>query len=103
MAQTISLEAERESYQIPGAAQSLRLVAIAPPNVCLSDPKSIGDRRRRDRRELALAETCRQYVLRLGRYSSVDDVLINTIGAVLAALVTRRWWARRIPVGRRAR
>lgn len=44
-----------------------------------------------------------QYVLRLGRYSSVDDVLINTMGAVLAALVTRRWWARRIPGGRRAR
>lgn len=37
-----------------------------------------------------------QYVLRLGRVSSVDDVLINTAGAVLAATVTRRWWARRI-------
>ncbi|MBN6050891.1 VanZ family protein, partial [Nonomuraea sp. RK-328] len=37
-----------------------------------------------------------QYVLRLGRYSSVDDVLLNTAGAVLAALVTRRWWAPRI-------
>ncbi|WP_217708400.1 VanZ family protein [Nonomuraea rhodomycinica] len=37
-----------------------------------------------------------QYVLRLGRYSSVDDVLVNTAGAVLAALVTRRWWAPRI-------
>ncbi|MEV0195546.1 VanZ family protein [Nonomuraea sp. NPDC050691] len=34
-----------------------------------------------------------QYLLRLGRYSSVDDVLVNTAGAVLAALVTRRWWA----------
>ncbi|MFI6787536.1 VanZ family protein [Nonomuraea sp. NPDC050383] len=37
-----------------------------------------------------------QYVLRLGRYSSIDDVLLNTTGAVLAALVTRRWWATRI-------
>jgi hypothetical protein len=36
-----------------------------------------------------------QYGLRLGRFSSVDDVLINTAGAVLAALVTRRWWAPR--------
>ncbi len=44
----------------------------------------------------ALVETL-QYVLRLGRFSSVDDVLINTLGAVLAALVTRRWWAGRIP------
>ncbi|GAA2664302.1 VanZ family protein [Nonomuraea recticatena] len=33
-----------------------------------------------------------QYGLRLGRHSSIDDVLINTAGAVLAALVTRRWW-----------
>ncbi len=37
-----------------------------------------------------------QYGLRLGRVSSVDDVLINAAGAVLAAAVTRRWWARRI-------
>ncbi|MFD0887152.1 VanZ family protein [Streptosporangium algeriense] len=36
-----------------------------------------------------------QYGLRLGRVSSVDDVLINTTGAVLAAAVTRRWWAPR--------
>ncbi|GAA4571606.1 hypothetical protein GCM10023193_60990 [Planotetraspora kaengkrachanensis] len=36
-----------------------------------------------------------QYVLRLGRVSSVDDVILNTAGAVLAALVTRRWWATR--------
>lgn len=33
-----------------------------------------------------------QYVLRLGRVSSVDDVILNTAGAVLAALATRRWW-----------
>ncbi|NUT39424.1 MAG: VanZ family protein [Thermoactinospora sp.] len=37
-----------------------------------------------------------QYGFRLGRHSTVDDVLINTAGAVLFALVTRRWWADRI-------
>ncbi|MEV4010619.1 VanZ family protein [Nonomuraea angiospora] len=40
-----------------------------------------------------------QYALRLGRFSSVDDVLLNTAGAVIFALVTRRWWADRIPAG----
>ncbi|MFC4118656.1 VanZ family protein [Nonomuraea zeae] len=40
-----------------------------------------------------------QYALRLGRFSSVDDVLLNTTGAVIAALITRRWWAGRIPAG----
>ncbi|MFF5109726.1 VanZ family protein [Streptosporangium sp. NPDC000509] len=39
-----------------------------------------------------------QYALRLGRVSSVDDVILNAAGAVLAAAVTRRWWAVRIPV-----
>ncbi|MFG2551118.1 VanZ family protein [Streptomyces sp. NPDC048581] len=38
-----------------------------------------------------LVETA-QYVLRLDRVSSVDDVLVNTTGAVLAALASRRWW-----------
>jgi glycopeptide antibiotics resistance protein len=38
-----------------------------------------------------LVETA-QYVLRLDRVSSVDDVLINTAGAGLAALASRRWW-----------
>jgi hypothetical protein len=33
-----------------------------------------------------------QYVLRLDRVSSVDDVLLNTAGAGLAALASRRWW-----------
>jgi glycopeptide antibiotics resistance protein len=33
-----------------------------------------------------------QYVLDLGRVSSVDDVLVNAVGAVLAALCSRRWW-----------
>lgn len=33
-----------------------------------------------------------QYVLDLGRVASVDDVLVNTVGAVLAAFCSRRWW-----------
>ena len=33
-----------------------------------------------------------QYVLRLDRVSSVDDVLVNAAGAGLAALASRRWW-----------
>jgi hypothetical protein len=32
-----------------------------------------------------------QYVLRLGRVSSVDDVLLNAAGAGLAVLLSRRW------------
>jgi hypothetical protein len=49
-------------------------------------------------RILALAAGCSilvetaQYVLRLDRVSSVDDVLVNTAGAGLAALASRRWW-----------
>jgi hypothetical protein len=38
-----------------------------------------------------LIETA-QYVLQLDRVSSVDDVLVNAAGAVLAALASRRWW-----------
>jgi hypothetical protein len=38
-----------------------------------------------------LIETA-QYVFQLDRVSSVDDVLVNAAGAVLAALLTRRWW-----------
>ncbi|MFJ5231645.1 VanZ family protein [Kitasatospora sp. NPDC088391] len=37
-----------------------------------------------------LVETA-QYVLRLDRVSSVDDVLLNAGGAALAALAARRW------------
>ncbi|WP_431973941.1 VanZ family protein [Micromonospora haikouensis] len=39
----------------------------------------------------ALVETA-QYVLRLDRVSSVDDVLVNAAGAALAALASRPWW-----------
>lgn len=38
-----------------------------------------------------------QYVLNLGRVTSVDDVLVNTTGAVVAAFLTRRWWVARRP------
>ncbi|MDW6066373.1 VanZ family protein [Streptomyces sp. FXJ1.4098] len=38
-----------------------------------------------------LVETA-QYVLWLDRVSSVDDVLVNATGAVLAALASRCWW-----------
>ncbi|MEV4705650.1 VanZ family protein [Actinoplanes sp. NPDC049316] len=38
-----------------------------------------------------------QWVLAIGRVSSVDDVIINTVGAVLAAVASRRWWVRRAP------
>ncbi|MET7371887.1 VanZ family protein [Micromonospora arida] len=49
-------------------------------------------------RVLALAAGCSvlvetaQYVLRLDRVSSVDDVLLNAAGAGLAALASRHWW-----------
>jgi VanZ like family len=33
-----------------------------------------------------------QYALQLDRVSSVDDVLLNTAGTVLAGLASRRWW-----------
>ncbi|GAA2796180.1 VanZ family protein [Crossiella cryophila] len=39
-----------------------------------------------------------QYVLWLDRVSSVDDVLLNATGAVLAALISRRWWRARSEV-----
>jgi hypothetical protein len=37
-----------------------------------------------------------QWILNLGRYSSVDDVLVNAAGAVLASLLAWPWWRRRI-------
>lgn len=38
-----------------------------------------------------------QYVLDIGRTTAADDVLLNTAGAVLAALATRRWHRLRTP------
>ncbi|MEV4347272.1 VanZ family protein [Actinoplanes sp. NPDC049596] len=49
-------------------------------------------------RILALGAACSilievtQYVCRLDRVSSIDDVLVNATGAALAALASRRWW-----------
>lgn len=45
----------------------------------------------------ALIETV-QYVAELGRVSSVDDVLVNAVGAGLFALASRPLWARRSTV-----
>ena len=42
----------------------------------------------------AVIETT-QYVARLGRVSSVDDVLINALGAALFAAASRPWWRSR--------
>ncbi|MER7006233.1 VanZ family protein [Dactylosporangium sp. NPDC000555] len=39
----------------------------------------------------ALIETA-QYFFRLDRVSSVDDILVNAAGALLAGLASRRWW-----------
>jgi len=43
-----------------------------------------------------LVETA-QYVLPLDRVSSVDDVLVNAAGAVLAGLASRPWWRTTAP------
>ena len=49
-------------------------------------------------RVLAVAGGCSvlveaaQWLLQLGRVSSVDDVLLNTLGAGLAAAISRPWW-----------
>jgi hypothetical protein len=43
-----------------------------------------------------LVETA-QYVLRLDRVSSVDDVLVNAAGAALAGLASHRWWRTAAP------
>jgi glycopeptide antibiotics resistance protein len=56
-------------------------------------------------RILALAAVCStlietaQYVFQLDRVSSVDDVLLNTAGAGLAALASRHWWRVPVPIG----
>ncbi|GAA1982447.1 VanZ family protein [Amycolatopsis minnesotensis] len=36
-----------------------------------------------------------QYLFLTGRVAATDDVVLNTLGATLGALLTRRWWARR--------
>lgn len=44
-----------------------------------------------------------QYHLDLDRVSSVDDVLVNAVGAVLAARLSRRFWAAGSPAAGSAR
>ncbi|WP_308165462.1 VanZ family protein [Nocardia noduli] len=34
-----------------------------------------------------------QFALAIGRHSTVDDVLLNALGAYLAGRLSRRWWA----------
>ncbi|WP_305788513.1 VanZ family protein [Symbioplanes lichenis] len=41
---------------------------------------------------LAVVIEALQWLLMIGRVSSIDDVLVNTLGAGLAALLSRRWW-----------
>jgi hypothetical protein len=54
-------------------------------------------------RLLALGAVCSalveglQYVLDIGRVTSVDDVLINAVGALLAGLASRPWWTAGAP------
>jgi VanZ like protein len=40
----------------------------------------------------SIAVEVMQNALQLGRVSSIDDVLLNTAGATLAALLSRPWW-----------
>jgi hypothetical protein len=78
------------AYQIVGNLLVLAAVGILGP-VRFEALASV-------RRVLLLAAACStlievaQYVLRLDRVSSVDDILLNTVGAGLAALGSRRWW-----------
>ncbi|AFU02230.1 VanZ family protein [Nocardia brasiliensis] len=46
---------------------------------------------------MSLAVEVLQFALAIGRHSSVDDVLLNAAGAGLAGLLSRRWWASRLP------
>ncbi len=40
-----------------------------------------------------------QYAMAAGRVASIDDVLVNTVGAGLAAACSRPWWRRRAREG----
>lgn len=44
-----------------------------------------------------------QWYLRLGRFTSVDDVIVNASGAFLAAWLSRPWWRLRIGTGTTSR
>lgn len=36
-----------------------------------------------------------QFALAIGRHSSIDDVLLNALGALLAGLLSSHWWSTR--------
>ncbi|WP_216211384.1 VanZ family protein [Amycolatopsis aidingensis] len=38
-----------------------------------------------------------QYLLHTGRVTATDDIVLNTLGAVAGARLTRRWWSHRYP------
>jgi len=43
---------------------------------------------------LAFAIEVLQYLLDVGRVSSTDDVILNTVGAALGCVLTQHWWRR---------
>jgi hypothetical protein len=46
---------------------------------------------------LSVAVETAQWVLQVGRVSATDDVILNTVGAVVGAWITRRWWRQPTP------
>lgn len=40
-----------------------------------------------------------QFALGIGRHSSIDDVLVNAIGALVAGLLSHRWWRPAVSAG----
>ncbi|MFI6172354.1 VanZ family protein [Nocardia sp. NPDC051052] len=49
----------------------------------------------------SIAVESMQFALAIGRHSSIDDVLLNAIGAYLAGQLSRHWWIRHRGHGRR--
>ena len=45
---------------------------------------------------LALVVEVFQFVLGLGRVASVDDILLNTLGALVASVASVAWWRSRL-------
>jgi hypothetical protein len=46
---------------------------------------------------LSVAVEIAQWVLQVGRVSATDDVILNTLGAVLGAWISRKWWRQPTP------
>ncbi|WP_433758647.1 VanZ family protein [Nocardia sp. CA-135398] len=46
---------------------------------------------------LSIVVEMSQFASGIGRHSSVDDVLVNAIGAMLAGLASNRWWVSSSP------